>query len=97
MQTFGMDPESSENLGEERRRRVKKKRRVTRLTVAGKEVKGDFLKNPSTLEFPDPGRRYRKLIVAVIIVIFLAFSALLFMKVGDIAPSDVNATKGAKP
>ena len=90
-----MDPESSEDLGEERRRRVKKKRRVTRLTVAGKEVDGDFLKNPSTLEFPDPGRRFRKLLVAVIIIVFLCISALFFMKLGDVAPNDVNTSKDA--
>lgn len=85
-----MDPEMSGQPDGERRRRVKKKRRVTRVTVGGKEVSADILKNPSTLEFPDPGRKYRKWIVAAIILVFLVFSALLFIKLGDILPTDVS-------
>lgn len=77
--------------GEERRRRVKKKRRVTRTTVGGKEVKGDLLKNRSSIEFPDPMRKYRKLMIAVIILVALGLSALLFIKMGDMAPTDWNA------
>ncbi|MFT5403779.1 MAG: hypothetical protein ACI9DF_002617, partial [Verrucomicrobiales bacterium] len=62
--------------------------RVTRVTVDGKEVTGDFLKNPSSLAFPDPGKRYRKYLVAAIIVVAVFLSALLFLKISDWAPVD---------
>ncbi len=78
--------------GEERRRRVRKKRRVTRVTVDGKEISGDLLKNPSSLEFPDPTRRLRKWLIALFILIFVGLSALLFLKVGDWMPTDVGDT-----
>jgi hypothetical protein len=86
-----MDSESSgQEQGEERRRRVKKKRRVTRVTVDGKEVTGDFLKNPASLEFPDPGKRFRKYLVAGIIAVVVILSALLFLKISDWVPTDTG-------
>ncbi len=91
-----MDQDSGELLGEERRRRVKKKRRVTRTTVGGKEVKGDFLKNPSTLEFPDPMRKHCKWIVAAIILVVMGLSALLIIKVADMAPTNWNTPEADK-
>lgn len=91
-----MDSESTEQPGEERRRRVKKKRRVTRVTVGGKEVDEDLLKNPASLEFPDPGRRLRKLLVIIIVIGFVALSALLFLKLGDIMPTDVSSPESGQ-
>ena len=83
-----MSSDSPEDQGEERRRRVRKKRRVTKVTVGGKEVAGDFLKNPKSLEFPDPGRKTRKWLILAIILIGVALSAVFFMKLGDLAPAD---------
>ena len=83
-----MSLDSPEDLGEERRRKVRKKRRVTKVMVDGKEVTGDFLKNPKSLEFPDPGRGSRKWIILAVILIGVALSAVLFLKIGDFMPSD---------
>ncbi len=82
---------SQPELGEERRRRVRKKRRVTTVTVNGKEVSGDFVKNPGSLEFPDPVRPFRKLLIGLIIFIVVVLSGLLFWKLGDFMPSKVSS------
>ena len=89
-----MDLRSTGRQGEERRRRVTKKRRVTRLTIGGKEVSEDALKDPCTLEFPDPGRRYRKFIICGIIAIFVILSALLFILLGDLIPREFEMPPG---
>ena len=86
-----MDQDSPEQLGEERRRKVRKKRRVTTVTVGGKEMRGDFLKNPSSLEFPDPGARMRKWIVLAIILVGVAISAAFFLKISDWVPQETGA------
>lgn len=70
-------------LGEERRRKVRKKRRVTTVTVAGKEIKGDLLKNPDQLAFPDPARRWRKWIIAGLLIAAVLLSVVLFLYVSD--------------
>ena len=77
---------SDEPQGEERRRRVRKKRRVTKVIVDGKEVSGDFLKNPSALAFPDPGRSMRKWIVALILILAVLASIFIFTKASDFLP-----------
>ena len=88
---MSQDPSSQPELGEERRRRVRRKRRVTTVSVNGKEVSGDFIKNPSSLEFPDPIRPFRKFLIAAVIVIFVVLCGLLFWKLGDFMPSKVTA------
>ncbi len=86
-----MSLDSPEGLGEERRRKVRKKRRVTKVMVDGKEVIGDFLKNPKSLEFPDPGKKSRKWIILAIILVGVALSAVLFVKIGDFVPGETGA------
>jgi len=83
-----MSPDPPDDLGEERRRKVRKKRRVTKVMVDGKEVTGDFLKNPKSLEFPDPGRGSRKWIILAVILIGVALSAVLFIKISDFMPDE---------
>ena len=86
-----MSLDSPEGFGEERRRKVRKKRRVTKVMVDGKEVTGDFLKNPKSLEFPDPGKKSRKWIILAVILVGVALSAVLFVKISDFVPSDTGA------
>ncbi len=86
--------EEAPEQGEERRRRVRKKRRVTRVTVGGKEIKGDILKNPSSLEFPDPVRPWRKVLIVLILLALVGGSALLFTKMGDWMPRGGSGGSG---
>ena len=86
-----MSHDSPEDLGEERRRKVRKKRRVTKVMVDGKEVTGDFLKNPKSLAFPDPNKKSRKWLILAVILIGVALSAVLFLKISDFMPSESGA------
>ena len=82
------EPDVEALISQNFRRKVRKKRRVTKVMVDGKEVTGDFLKNPKSLEFPDPGRGSRKWIILAVILIGVALSAVLFIKISDFMPDE---------